>query len=153
MLHKQHIDPECHYCCWQSGCFGLVFHLNVQYAVSWTLPLKEHLIMPFAFSWLWEWRIRALMHLLDVLSRRCYLSYWNRRWPERRAVCGGGLWWTQRSRVTGDLTTHWTETPNRALCVWRRAAKRFPMSFLMHFNTWQAILIPTLTSKNSKLNL
>ncbi len=49
MLHKRHIDPECHYCCWQSGCCGLVFQYNLQYAVSWTLPLKEYLIMPFAF--------------------------------------------------------------------------------------------------------
>ncbi len=123
MLHKRHIDPECHYCCWQSGCFGLVFQYNLQYAVSWTLPLKEYLIMPFAFlmqsifttvrmkdpCWLCcrtgvIWAIETEGDLNAVLS-----------------VGGGGggvgLCWTQGSRVTGDLTTHWAETQNRAVCV------------------------------------
>lgn len=73
------------------------------------------------------------MHLLDVLLRRCYLSYLNRRWPERRSVCGGGLFWTQILRVTGDLTTHWDETQNRALRVCgEEQFKGFQFSFLLH---------------------
>ncbi len=158
MLHKRHIDPECHYCCWQSGCFGLVFQYNLQYAVSWTLPLKEYLIMPFAFlmqsifttvrmkdpCWLCcrtgvIWAIETEGDLNAVLSvggggggEACAEHrdrVWLETWPP-----------TELKRKTEQCV---------CVCAWRRAAKRFPVSFLMHFNTWQAILIPALTSNNS----
>ncbi len=118
------------------------------------------------FSRLWEWRIRVGCVVAQVLSEllkqkvtwtpcclwgRLVLNTEDRVWLETWPP-------TELKRKTEHCVCACAcacvcvcarACACACVCVWRRAAKRFPVAFLMHFNTWQAILIPALTSNTS----